>query len=128
MPLTLRVDDTPLSTCLLEQGTPAPIEILAHPMTYFMRTREEVTLICPTALVPPHIKSEGGWIGLEFIGPFDFNETGILTQVANPLAEAGISILALATFGTDYVLIKAEHRSKAIETLKKAGLVVQATP
>src|ERR1700722_10992270 len=110
MPLTLRIHDEAISTCLLEPSTPAPVDILAHPLTCFMRTREETTLICPTSLVPPHVKTESGFIAIEIVGPFGFGETGILAQVANPLATATVSITALVTFASDYVLIKAEQR------------------
>lgn len=128
MALTLRYYDDLLSMCLLDQAAPAPINILAHSMTYFMRTRDETTLICPTTLVPNNVlKQEDGWIAIEFVGPFTFGETGILAQVANPLAAAGIAIIALATFGTDYILIKADKREAAIDALRKAGHIIQFT-
>lgn len=121
MGLTLRFHDEELSMCLLEPGTPAPATILAQPLTSFMRTQDETTLICPTRLVPSYIKIESGWIALEFVGPFPFDATGILTQVATPLAQAGIAIIALATFATDYVLIKADKREDATAALQAAG-------
>jgi hypothetical protein len=125
MSLQVRFHDIALSVCKLPHGTDAPIDILAHPFTSFFRTHDEVTLICPTGLVPQNAEAENGFVPFELVGPFEFNLTGILTQVANPLAAAGVSIVALSTFNTDYVLIKADHRAKATEALRKAGHVIQ---
>src|SRR5947208_1793846 len=111
MSLTLRFYSDALSICSLDPVGTAPADILAHSLTYFMRTADEATLICPTKLVPANVlKAEAGWIAIEFVGPFAFTETGILAQVANPLAAAGVAIIVLSTFGTDYVLIKADKR------------------
>ena len=39
-------------------------------------------------------------------GPLDFAETGILASLATPLAEVGVSVFAVSTFDTDYLLVK----------------------
>jgi hypothetical protein len=124
MALHIRFHDAALSICHLPQGSEVPTDILSQPFSYFFRTHDEATLICPTAVAPQESKAEHGFIPFELVGPFEFNATGVLTQVANPLAAAGISIVALSTFNTDYVLIKADHREKAIETLRRAGHTV----
>ena len=121
MSLEVYFYDTALSICQLPQGSDAPVEILSHPFAAFFRTHNEVTLICPTGLVPQGIKAEHGFIPFGLVGPFEFGLTGILTQVANPLAAADVSIVPLSTFDTDYVLIKAENRAKAVNALRKAG-------
>jgi len=110
-----------LSVCQMESAVVVPAEILVHHFTAFLRTADEVTLICPTELAPGNTKKEPGWIALELVGPFEFALTGILIQVAGPLAAVGIAIYALSTFNTDYVLIKADKREMAIEALQKAG-------
>ncbi|MGE3623663.1 MAG: ACT domain-containing protein [Bdellovibrionales bacterium] len=124
MGLTLRVYEEPISLCQLPSDVAAPASILTQPFTYFFRTRDEATLICPTALVPENVKTEHGFLAIEFVGPFDFALTGILTQVANPLADAGVSIVALSTFTTDYILIKAAHCDTALTAIRRAGHTV----
>jgi hypothetical protein len=84
-------------------------------------------LFAPSALVPQNTKVEHGFIPFELVGPFEFGLTGILTQVANPLAAAGVSIVPLLTFNTDYVLIKADQQTKAVEALRQAGHKVENT-
>lgn len=78
--------------------------------------------MCPAALTPKNTaKVESGFIALELVGPFAFDQTGILIQVTAPLAAAGVSIVSLSSFNTDYVLIKADQWEAAIAALKKAG-------
>lgn len=65
-----------------------------------------------------------GWRLLKVAGPLDFDAVGILASIANPLARAGISLLAVGTFDTDYVLIQGERLDRAHETLVAAGHTV----
>jgi hypothetical protein len=125
MSLHVRFHDTALSVCLHPQGSKAPVDILERRFAAFFRTNDEVTIVCPTELVPSNAKSEHGFVPSELIGPFEFGFTGILTQVAYPLAAAGVSIVPLSTFNTDYVLIKADRRQKAMEALRQAGHKVE---
>jgi hypothetical protein len=41
--------------------------------------------------------------------------------MAEPLAQAGLSIFAISTFDTDYVLVKARDLDAAVATLERAG-------
>jgi hypothetical protein len=125
MLLVVRVYDVGLSVCRLLAEAEAPVGVLRHPFSAFFRTRDEVTLVCPTDLVPGDVQAEHGFIPFGLVGPFPFELTGILTQVANPLADAGVSIVALSTFDTDYVLIKAAQRAQAIDALRRAGHSVE---
>jgi uncharacterized protein len=44
-----------------------------------------------------------------------------MAQFTAPLARAGISILALATFDTDYLLVRNPDLSRALGALRSAG-------
>jgi hypothetical protein len=125
MPLPLRIHDEELSFCRLAPDATVPASLLARPFVAFLRTKDEATLICPTVMVPQDVKTEYGYIALEMIGQYDFALTGILTQVIAPLEAVGISILALSTFNTDYVLIKADKREAAIKALQMAGHTIR---
>jgi hypothetical protein len=61
---------------------------------------------------------------LHFIGPFDLTLTGIMVQVAQPLASAGVPIFTLATYNTDYILVPAAHVNKALIALRQANITV----
>jgi hypothetical protein len=40
-------------------------------------------------------------------GPLDFALTGVMASLVSPLPGAGVSIFAIATYDTDYVLARA---------------------
>ena len=71
--------------------------------------------------VPANVKVEPKWRCLKVKGPLDFALTGILASLANPLARAGISIFAVSTFDTDYLLVKEGDLERAAEALSIAG-------
>ena len=82
------------------------------------KTADELSIVCEESAVPPDCpKIEAGWRAVKVEGPLDFSLTGILASLANPLAEAGISIFAISTYDTDYVLVKSGDLSKAVEVL-----------
>ena len=51
----------------------------------------------------------------------DFSLIGILAKIASVLADKGISIFAVSTYNTDYVMVKKENFQKALEVLAAAG-------
>ena len=54
-------------------------------------------------------------------GAFAFDVTGVLAALSDVLAREGVVLLAVATYQTDYLLVKAEQIDSAIAALKKAG-------
>ena len=77
--------------------------------------------MCLEELVPDDIKAEKQWACLKLEGPFPFCQTGVLLSFIRPLSENGIPIFAIATFDTDYVLIKEEFVGMALTALQEAG-------
>lgn len=86
------------------------------------KTDEEKSLVCITCEVPENtIQREDGWRAFRIQGVLDFSLVGILAKIATVLADHGISIFAVSTYNTDYVLLKKESEAKALEVLKSAG-------
>lgn len=86
------------------------------------KTDEELSLVCPTELVPAEtLAREDGWRGFRIVGVLDFSLVGILSAITQVLAEAEIGIFAVSTFNTDYVLVKEENLSRALDVLAGAG-------
>ncbi len=81
------------------------------------KTQDELSIVCAENKVPQDVKVEKGWRCLKVEGPLDFWLTGILSSLAQPLAEAKISIFAISTFDTDYIMIKKENLQRAIAVL-----------
>ena len=121
MPLTLHLLPGEFAICRLSASEAVPAWAGSSVFSSITRTADELSIICPAAQVPAGIKSDTGWRGLKFSGPFAFTETGILASVLAPLAAAKISILATATFDTDYLLVRAAQLDKARHALQQAG-------
>lgn len=85
-------------------------------------TPSEASYVMEAHLVPPEATAiNTGWRALMAAGPLDFSLTGILSSIAAPLAEARISIFAVSTFDTDYVLVKEDTLAAAVAELRAAG-------
>ncbi|MGE4353997.1 MAG: ACT domain-containing protein [Oscillospiraceae bacterium] len=86
------------------------------------KTDEELSLVCPTESIPVSvIKRDDGWKAFRIEGILDFSLIGILSKIANLLADNDISIFAISTFNTDYILTKADNYARALDLLEKAG-------
>lgn len=86
------------------------------------KTDEEKSLVCITSEVPENtIQRDDGWKVFRIQGVLDFSLIGILAKIATVLADNGISIFAVSTYNTDYVLIKKENYQKALEILQTKG-------
>ena len=85
------------------------------------RTTDELSIVCEAVQVPSDVKRTAGWRALKFHGPFDFNETGVLASVVAPLAAAAISVFAVSTYDTDYLLLRDSELARALAILRDAG-------
>lgn len=85
------------------------------------RTAHELSIVCEEVNVPPDVRSVGAGRIIEVEGPLDFSLTGVLTSLAQPLAAAGVSIFALSTFDTDYLLVREAQLAAAKRALTDAG-------
>jgi hypothetical protein len=85
------------------------------------RTIDELSVVCPQGQVPTEVRHEGDWACLKLEGPFPFSQTGVLASFIKPLSDQAISIFALATFNTDYVLVKMSSLDSAVKILQQAG-------
>jgi uncharacterized protein len=85
------------------------------------RTAEELSVVCPEKVVPTDVRAERGWAILKVEGPFPFNQVGVLASFAAPLAEANISLFAVSSYDTDYILVKLTDLERACDALASAG-------
>lgn len=88
------------------------------------RTPNELSIVCESDRVPAGVETEDGYRALVVDGRLDFGLTGILAGIATPLAAAGISIFALSTYETDYVLVRDRDLPRAVTALREAGHTV----
>ena len=90
--------------------------------SFIEKTDEEKSLVCIISEVSENtIQRDDGWKAFRIQGVLDFSLIGILAKIATILADNGISIFAVSTYNTDYVLIKKENYQKALEVLQTTG-------
>jgi len=103
-------------------GTPVPAWAAGKVFFSVTSTEDELSVVCPAEWVPDGVgKVEPAWRCLKVEGPLDFALTGILASLAVPLAAAKVSIFAISTFDTDYILVKGAQLASAKEALRRAG-------
>ena len=85
------------------------------------KTENELSLVCSEEIEVQSLESSKGWKCLKVKGPLDFNLTGILAGISDILAQANISIFAISTFDTDYILVRTHDFSSATTKLRLAG-------
>lgn len=110
-----------LAVCRLPAHSAVPAWATDGPFLSVTKTKEELSIVCLENVVPEGVKREGPWRALKVQGPLDFALTGILASLAQPLAEAKISIFAISTFDTDYLLVKAGDLDRATAALAAVG-------
>ena len=123
--LSLQLLPGEFAVCRLPATDPWPVWAGSRVFSSITRTADELSVICPAEQFPADVRREGGWRLVKFAGPFDFDAVGVLASVTQPLAHAGISLLAVATFETDYVLLKENQLAEAILALEAAGHTVR---
>ena len=89
--------------------------------TTISRTNSELSIVAPSSAPITSPKSDSDWVMFVFEGTLDFSLTGILAGIAQPLAAVGVSIFAISTFDTDYVMVKQNQKGLAEATLIGAG-------
>lgn len=107
--------------CRLAPGAPVPEWALSGAFASVTRTPDELSVVCAEEAVPAGVTTARDWRCLRFQGPFAFEETGVLASVTAPLAAAGISLFALSTYDTDYVLVRDGDLARAVAALREAG-------
>jgi hypothetical protein len=112
-----------LAVCRLAVSARVPSWALElhEAFTSITRTADELSIVCPEEAVPPEVQGEGGWRALKLPGPIPFGQVGVLASLASPLAAAGISIFALSTYDTDYVLVREAELVRALRALEAGG-------
>ncbi|MFO1070406.1 MAG: ACT domain-containing protein [Geminicoccaceae bacterium] len=108
--------------CRLPPDAPAPA--LTGDFVSITRTAAELSVIAPEDRSPEGAVRSGGWRLLRLEGPFDLSLTGILAPLATALAAAGVSLLPVGTYDTDYLLVRETQLDAALAALAGAGCTV----
>ncbi len=113
-----------LAVCQLSPDEDLPPWAGQNDLLAVIRDGDELTIVCAQRFVPPGVQAEQGWRALKIIGPLDFSLVGVLAELAATLAQAEVSIFALSTYSTDYILVKDEVLENAIRALRSSGHLI----
>ncbi len=119
--LSLSVLPERFAVCRLGPDDRVPDWVFSRSFWSITRTDEELSLILPEENVPSGWKAETGWRCLKVLGPLDLSVTGVIASLSAPLAEAGVSVLAICTYDTDYLLVRDGDLDRAMEVLVEYG-------
>tara|TARA_B110000091_G_scaffold200554_1_gene231400 strand:+ start:240 stop:626 length:387 start_codon:yes stop_codon:yes gene_type:complete len=105
----------------LDQSTNLPEGLTECEFYSLSSSQEELSLVCPEQILIQSENSSPNWKCLKVAGPLDLKLTGILAGLSDTLEKAKISIFAISTFETDYLLIQKQVLETAKTALKSAG-------
>jgi len=124
--LTLTLFTDRYAICRLDATADVPSWSAGGQFASISRTPDELSVVCLEVNVPSGMTCEPGWRILKCEGPLDYALTGIMASIAEPLADAGVPIFPIATYDTDYILVKETHLETAIRALTAYGHAVRA--
>jgi hypothetical protein len=107
--------------CRLPPGAPIPARSGDGDFYSVTHTADEVSVVCSAERLPAGAEVNAAWSCFKIAGPIPFEQIGVLAAFIAPLSARGISIFAISTFDTDYVLVREPFAEQAMAALKEAG-------
>jgi hypothetical protein len=103
---------------------PVPASVFEGDFASVTKTKDELSVVAPAGAVTRCAEAEDGCKILKISGILDFGLIGVLSGLSAILAAEGISIFAISTYNTDYILVKEEAAENAISALERNGHAV----
>lgn len=126
--LTLNVLPERLAVCRLPARTVLPpwaSNPSGNSLLSITYTSDELSIVADQKIVPENVQAEHDWRTIKVTGPLDFALVGVLASLTATLAHARISLFALSTYDTDYLLVKEEALARAVAALHEAGHTIE---
>lgn len=127
MPLHLMTHPEALVIARLDAGAEPGWDWTPGPFSSLSRSPQETSVVCLEAGVPSGVLTEGPFRAVEVAGPLAFDAVGVMAEILTPLVAARISVLALSTYDTDWVLVPQDDITVAETVWRKAGLIITPT-
>ncbi len=127
MKLHLMTHPEELLVVRLDAGTEPQWDWRRGPFATLTFTETETSVITMAEGVPSGLPVEGPFRVVEVAGPLAFGLWGVMSDILAPLVAAQISVLAMSTYDTDWILVKSDQLAAAREAWRKAGLIVTST-
>lgn len=120
-PLTLQLLPGRYAICQLPAGAETPAWAQRDELLAIVYTPEELSLVCMQKCVPPETRAQRDWRALRVNGVLELTMVGVMASLSSALAEAGVSLFAISTYNTDYLLVAEAHLEVAVQALRQAG-------
>jgi len=127
-PVTLHQYPEKLVVAQLGPGADIPAWAESSSVFAVIATATETTVVCAGRSVPKKVPQGGPYVAFTAAGAHDLDVPGVLHGLLAPLAEAGISIFALSTYPTDWILVPTDKADAAAEEWRRRGHTVIAAP
>jgi len=119
--LTMKLLKGKYGVCRLNKTDSIPGWAESGDFLSITKTCDELSIVVAEESIPDGIKCEKDWRILKVEGPLDFSLIGILASISTILARNRISIFAVSTYDTDYILVKSKDIDSAITALVNEG-------
>lgn len=113
-----------LSIVRLESGTEPSWDWRGGPYASLTASTHETSVVCLSASVPDDVTAHGPYHGLEVAGPLAFDLYNAMYTLLEPLVARKISMLAMSTYDTDWLLVPADRADDAVVALRRSGCLV----
>jgi len=111
----------------LDPGAAIPEWALRGDFFSVTRTDDELSIVCRQEQAAPDVTCSADWVCLKLLGPFDFDETGVVAAVTSIIADEDIGVFVVSTFDGDHLLVKATDFPATVLALEGRGHAVDTT-
>ena len=117
--MELKILDNKLKVVKLKPNEIVPEIVYKQEFYSITKTDEELSIVVNEDVNILSNVVEDNWKAIKIVGTLDFALIGILSKISTILAQAEISIYALSTYNTDYILVKSDKLENTVEILEK---------
>jgi uncharacterized protein len=112
------------SLCTLNACHPIPAWVASSYFYSITKTNDELSIVCQSNVVPTLVQQDAGWRIIQIAAVLDLTLTGITAKFSTALASVGVNLCVIATYHTDYIMVKEEKLAIAITALAAAGFTL----
>lgn len=119
--MKLKILDNKLKVVKLKVNESVPEIVYKQQFYSITKTEDELSIVLDEDINIISNIVEYNWKAIKIVGTLDFALIGILSKISTILAQTEISIFAISTYNTDYILVKTDKLEKAIKVLEQNG-------
>jgi len=89
------------------------------------RASDELTIICAQDRIPDTATVSANWRCIRSVGPFAFDQSGIVLSIIEPLSSRDIGVFVVCTFDGEHIMVSDDDWEASQAILTAAGHVFQ---